>query len=419
MMGPVTTFDKSFLESLSLNESVWLDNFYSTNICHTFYVETLGDLYKGVTRGVVARSGSEIVKETVKKTPIIESCPNVHHQHLLLSDLMGYKVETEHHRPIITGGKYKKSPDGSISIDFGQFPEASALERWRVGDFLTVEREAAGYWRQILLNIDSNRQVELVKNLLKDNDKLSSLDDCLKIAERSITARHHQFIYFALDLLNIPSKYYQGIIKKWRESRPTSFNLFAPYAAYILKVNIVFLLGLSKGLLSQSHKGKQTNIIDLSYLYYLPFCQIFISSDNFHKRITELFLEKDQVFVWGPDMKSDLKKINEYYSKFSQEEKDKGLFSLAPYPPEDIETLTGQLFDKLLRPWRGKKLDLPKDDGFVRKMKKIREKQTNYDGPQISSDDVDSMTITKMVLTQRGDWRILPKGIEDKKKTSK
>jgi hypothetical protein len=50
-MGPITIFDKSALQSLSMDESVWLDAFFLVNIVPLFYVETLADLEKEVAEG--------------------------------------------------------------------------------------------------------------------------------------------------------------------------------------------------------------------------------------------------------------------------------------------------------------------------------------------------------------------------------
>ncbi len=44
-MGPITLFDKSFLQSLSIDESVWFDNFFYSVICPIFYVETLAEAH--------------------------------------------------------------------------------------------------------------------------------------------------------------------------------------------------------------------------------------------------------------------------------------------------------------------------------------------------------------------------------------
>ena len=44
-------FDKSFLESLSPDEAVWLDMYFTTFITPLFFVETLADLEKQMRGG--------------------------------------------------------------------------------------------------------------------------------------------------------------------------------------------------------------------------------------------------------------------------------------------------------------------------------------------------------------------------------
>jgi hypothetical protein len=50
-VGPTALFDKSFLQSLTIDESVWFDNFFLTNFCPIFNVETLADLGKPFKKG--------------------------------------------------------------------------------------------------------------------------------------------------------------------------------------------------------------------------------------------------------------------------------------------------------------------------------------------------------------------------------
>ncbi len=44
-------FDKSALQALTIDEAVWLDHFFLTNISPIFYVETLADLEKVDAKG--------------------------------------------------------------------------------------------------------------------------------------------------------------------------------------------------------------------------------------------------------------------------------------------------------------------------------------------------------------------------------
>jgi len=91
-MGPITLFDKSFLQSLSVDESVWFDNFFKVNISPLFYIETLADLAKEVSRG---RTAEQIVCEIASKTPEMGGTPNVHSRDLLISNLLGQKIIME------------------------------------------------------------------------------------------------------------------------------------------------------------------------------------------------------------------------------------------------------------------------------------------------------------------------------------
>jgi hypothetical protein len=55
-VGPITVFDKSFLQSLTVDESVWFDRFFVGVVCPIFYVETLADLSKKTARRSNGRS---------------------------------------------------------------------------------------------------------------------------------------------------------------------------------------------------------------------------------------------------------------------------------------------------------------------------------------------------------------------------
>lgn len=88
-MGPITLFDKSFLQSLSIDESVWFDNFFLTNISPLFLVETLADLAKTTRSGCTPEKEVRIIAQ---KTPEMNSSPNVFHTDLCIANLQGQKI---------------------------------------------------------------------------------------------------------------------------------------------------------------------------------------------------------------------------------------------------------------------------------------------------------------------------------------
>ena len=64
-MGPITLFDKSFLQSLSADEAVWFDHFSLPVVCPIFFVETLADLAKEP----VKRTAEQVVADIARKFP--------------------------------------------------------------------------------------------------------------------------------------------------------------------------------------------------------------------------------------------------------------------------------------------------------------------------------------------------------------
>ena len=86
-------------------------------------------------------------------------------------------------------------------------------------------------------------------------------------------------------------------------------------------------------------KGKADNKVDIAYLYYLPFCHVFVSKDNLHKRVVPLFMRDDQSFIDADELKADLQKLDAHYSALPDEVRNSGFHKFAKYPPEDTSFL--------------------------------------------------------------------------------
>ena len=99
-MAPILIFDKSTLESLSVDEAVWLDTHYLPNITPLFLVETLADLEKEVRAG---RRPEDVVGRLADKTPP-RARPNAYHAGLCIANLLGSPVDMDG-RIFITGGR--------------------------------------------------------------------------------------------------------------------------------------------------------------------------------------------------------------------------------------------------------------------------------------------------------------------------
>jgi hypothetical protein len=58
-------------------------------------------------------------------------------------------------------------------------------------------------------------------------------------------------------------------------------NEFAPYAAHVVTVELFLQFALAAHLIASNRPSNRT---DIAYLFYLPFCTLFASSDNLHRR---------------------------------------------------------------------------------------------------------------------------------------
>jgi hypothetical protein len=418
-MGPITIFDKSFLQSLSLDEAVLFDNFFLTNIVPIFFAETMADLRKTPKTG---RSPEQEVALIAEKTPQMDAQPNAYHGRLCLADLMGYKVAMEG-RIILAQGTPVKSGD-KTGVVFEEPPEARAFSRWQDGEFLEVERETAKNWRGMLANLKFNEAIKQLNQFGINPRTCSSLEHAKAIAS-GIVSRERSVIFFqfALILLGVPKLFWGNIIDRWKQNGAPPLAEFAPYAAYVVILELFFYIGIAAGRISVSGK-KVTNRIDLAYLYYLPFCMVFTSSDKFHRSCAPLFLLPNQQFVWGPDLKAELKRLNEYYSGLPESTKQKGLFAIAAQPPVTEGALMTQLWDRFLRPtWR-------KPGGFTVELEPEKQKELaehiirQMDGARptkptkenINSDAADFLSLKKRFPMRRGSYWQLPKGLPEDEK---
>lgn len=408
-MGPITLFDKSFLQSLSLDEAVLFDNFFLTNICPLFFVETLADLEKAVREG---RTPEQEVGIIASKTPELHSSPNFFHCKLCISNLFGDDLPMDG-RIVKAGGRPVKS-DGQTGIVYDNPPEAEAFARWQKGEFLEVERKYAKTWRAILRAISFD---DVIRNLEITGIRPGScktLEEAKEVAEGLVLGDGDKFakMKLAITLLNLPLHMHDAIFNRWKISGYKPLESFAPYAAFVLTVDVFFYIAAASRLISAE---RVSNKIDLAYLFYLPFCMLFVSSDKLHRRCTPLFLRGDQQFVWGDDLKGDLKNLGDYYDKLPQEEKEKGLYSFAGQPPNDEHFLVTKLWDSCIPRWRCINSSPPSSNKTVDNKLFEKVKQM-VDAKTLEPEDVDfdlrnpdSITLQRKISKRKGKWWQLPK----------
>ena len=194
---------------------------------------------------------------------------------------------------------------------------------------------------------------------------------------------------------------------------------FAPYAAHVLTVDFFFYLALKANLISPA---RPSNRIDIAYVYYLPFCMVFVSNDRLHERVVPLFLADDQDFVLGEEFKAELTRLDAYYSKLPEDVRERGIMSFASYPPLEGDFLTARLWDRFLPKWRAhaeKPVHRTKEaDAKLLEHLKNWDEAAKVRGAEEVSDlnQADAVIIERRVPVRMGKWRILPPEVEMSKK---
>jgi hypothetical protein len=408
--GPHLIFDKSALQSFNLDETNWLDHFFFTVITPLFFAEVLADLEKEVGRG---RTPEQVVGVLAHKTPDMQSTACVHHYRLAGGVLHGEDLPLDGRIPRDQGQVVEL--DGQQGIYYSKSPEEDALDRWHSGEFLDVERQFAKNWRRNLCNVNHDKEYAFFQKWFLLG-KPKTLAEAKAMADAYIDGSPQEAaLRFGLNMIGVPAEAHVDIMQRWRSKNNPTIKEFAPYFRHLFGVDLFCNLAISADLVSRVRpKGKADNKVDLAYLYYLPFCHVFVSADNLHKRVVPLFLRPDQSFVEAADLKADLSRLDALYSALPDEEKKRDFYKIAKHPPLDGDYLVSKLWDKRGPEWREialkpDPLDPRRHKEILAELKKISDSAKAADpNARLSLKEASFMSINRTILRRKGKWQRLP-----------
>jgi len=402
-VGPTLLFDKSFLQMLTLDEAVVLDQFFAAVISPIFYAETLADLEKSSSAG---RSPDDEVRIIASKIPQRNSAPMLFHPAFAVRELLGASISMDG-RMFLSGAKTVsfRGIKGKIQ-DPG--PEHDAFARWQTRHFLPRDRSTAKSWRQKLRRVDLSTLKAGVRafGFLKP---CHTLEQVHALAVGLVNSSNHQrdLVKLALAALGVNPRTERLVLDRWTVLREPALVGCAPYAAFILQVEAFFAIAHESGLISYNPNSRS----DIAYFHYAPFCNVFVSSDRLHARTAKYFLRTDQTFVEGHLLKDSLSKLVTRYLARPAEEQDAGL----PFSPpnDDAGCLVAQLWDRHKgTKWREPPQELSPQlvaaiEGLLRDMK----------AGQVPTDEesdlsrIASVEINRYTPKQRGSFRLVSKHI--------
>jgi hypothetical protein len=242
-----------------------------------------------------------------------------------------------------------------------------------------------------------------------------SVEQARDMAQATVKGTNNILARLALAalFLHVPRHLHRAIFAAWERDGRRALSEFAPYAAHVVSVEIFFQIALAAGLIATERPSNRT---DISYLFYLPFCTLFVSSDKLHRRSAHLFMRQDQEFVWGIDLKPALKDINAHFLTFPEEVREKGLMSFANAPPSGNRA--AELWDRHVRKgYRDQhktKMSPEKEAELVKRFKDFRKQRTlDPNDPEQGEDEM--ISVARSVHRKRGSWWQVPKNMPDPK----
>jgi hypothetical protein len=407
-MGPIALFDKSFLEGLNPDEAVWFDHFFLANVCPMFYAETQSDLAKeGSDRG----TPEDLVRRLANKFPDFSGSPNVHHATICTANLLGEDVSLR--GQVILPRGCQATVDGHRMALIPESPEAKAFLRWTQGRYEEEERKAAAEWRTRSVGCPTTDVVEMLKTMGAYAQRpCSTLPEVKAMTDEVMTRlRPDQQLCLALGLLGVfPDQIERAMDRFVMVNQPPLVSL-APYADLCLRMELFFHLAVDKSRMSVAQR------MDLCYLFYLPFCNFFVSNDWVHKQSAPLFLRADQEFVHAEDLKAALRALNDHYLTLPESERKKSIHHIAPYPPKDGDNLVTKLWDRHWPNWRQPKTVTATAEGWktitaawkeqINELELIAKARTG-DENHIRTERLDAVVRRRVARKRKGSWWLVP-----------
>jgi hypothetical protein len=361
-MGPAILVDKSTFQSLSKKEVFFLQQYYHVVYCSTLFYETLADLAKCSD----IEAGKKEVSKISYKINGMDTCFTTEFRELLTAELFGYEIKMDG-RPILSRGKDIVDEEGNRGVFFDEPPEYEALRKWTEGEYSEAEKQIAENWR----NSTKNITLDKAKNQSDSFKKIKNMDELKKFTTEILENPEIQLDLLQLTLKGITfsQDIRDKVCKRWLDCGMPLMKNYAPYAYYYLLVNLTFYFGVSRNLLSD----RLTNIVDLEYVCYLPFCKVFTSSDKFLRGFSKPFLTEGQTFIWGEDLKSDLKAFCDYWEEKGNDERFRYQQDYGNYPPDIPGSLTCSIWQKWARTGRRKqeKMTPEREKEIMKKLKPI------------------------------------------------
>jgi hypothetical protein len=342
MAGPIIILDKSAFQALSYQEHITLDIHFESNLVPPLVYEILGDLSKQFKNGVLPE---QKVQELARKFGGSGGVVAFPYDELCVQALHGAEVPMTGQ---IIPDNWFQAPSGGVLIDLS--PLNHAIMRWANGDFNEIDRIFAERWRGLTRSPGFSSVWTAVQRHHIVIPKPNGGEGLDSVVNKLVDDPKFQgdWVEILLELFQLGEAQRGAIRARWA-GHGILLRTFAPYSHHCLRVWVALVTAVHHGLL----KWDATHLIDIQYLYYAAFCQVFASDDRVHRLLAPILLRENQSFVRGTDLKAALKRERAERDAWPPDVGKRLRWALNDYPIPRADSLLYQLWKKHMAPWRG------------------------------------------------------------------
>ena len=351
-MGPILSFDKSFLEMLSRDEVDELDFQFSLFMTPILVSEIQADLKHPAPRE--GRLAGDLVKTLARKLVSNHGWMQMHFRALGIGELT-----RSLHEPVLMDGQVIvdgsapnviRSKDGQGIIYDGR-QDWAMWYAWANGNFTEADEILATRWREQAAMIDLDGITAEWKPFCDQYlPAARSIQDVIEGVDALIARREEQrnLLGMVYHFLEAPpaAQFLSSFL--FATGSLIDVRAWAPYATSVARLSMVFCCCLTLRYVT----WRPTNVLDLQYLFYAPFGEVFVSQDRLHRQLWPAATTSAE-FVWGADLKEDLKRYVEARKAviYAPDPDNPPRSYMELFNPEN--SLIGRLHAKLLKPRTG------------------------------------------------------------------
>ena len=354
--------DKSSFQSLNEKELILLHRYFIHNATPILVMEVLGDLKKDES------DESKIkVQGLANKMLPTNSVMNDNYLDLITGELLGNYIHMDY-RPLLGNAKLVEDGKGILGMKIEESENEKIVTRWKNGEFTDFDELLSQIWRatttdkDILENL--KKQIQIPDDRIKEIKSIAHAKEYVQELTSNIE-NQNDLLKVMISEFSVSTADASRIFLRWEQTDRKILAEFAPYAVFCIQIILTFHVALRKGLVGT----RPTNKLDLEYLFYLPFCHLFITDDKFQKMIAPAFLSDKQMFISGKDLKADLQEIDSYLSTVSEK---KDIERLRREPPQIPDFLIYKIWTNFLE-WPVRRMPPSTDAETKRAFERFKE----------------------------------------------